>query len=288
MAIDRIQNFLTQLAATPPEMVETVCDAYVASLTQDFSPAYAKKVLSQTRKEVSDPIALNRLKLSLEMQKALKSAYTKSVVARNASIKDFSVEQFIQVGEELLTSQSYVGRCLGLAALTGRRPFEICVSGSLRFFNPKIHSPNYATLTNAGEVFDINELADSTVHFQGQAKTREKNESKDGYVIPVLSSSERIIESFEGLRAGWDMSELDSETFHSRASKQLAAASRKFFGTIVPEVNAKALRKCYASSCEFLEYRPGNVSINLYFARILGHSHLDLSTASTYQDYKGV
>lgn len=288
MGINRVDDFLRELALTPPEGVAAVCEAYVDNLLQTYSVAYAKKLLSQTRKGMTDETALNHLKLPVETQKTLKTAYKESVVARNASIKDFSVEQFIEVGEELLTSQSYINRCLGLAALTGRRPYEICVSGTMQYFDPEQHSPNWVTITNAGEVMDVNELADSTIYFQGQAKTRGANESVQGYEIPVLTTADKIIETFHGLREGWNMSNLDSETFHSRCSKQLGAACRKFFGTIVPEVNPKALRKSYAASCEFLEYRPTNVSINLYFARILGHSHLDIATASVYQDYRGV
>jgi hypothetical protein len=128
------------------------------------------------------------LALPPEETRALNAAYHQKIHKDQSNLIPLDPETFIQTALDLLTSDRYLEKGMGLMALTGRRPAEIFFSAS--FSLPKKKFPFPALI------------------FEGQLKTRHApGTSFEPYPIPVLAGHRRSTKncapsSFAGRRLG--------------------------------------------------------------------------------------
>jgi hypothetical protein len=116
--------------------------------------------------------------------------------------------------------------------------------------------------------------------FVGQAKRREL-EAPD-YTIPVLADPKLVLSAMDVLRSRLNTATMTNQNVHDRYSKYVGRAVSRIFAdhSGVP-LTPSELRKAYATIA-YAWYCPSTLSMNAYFARILGHSPLDLYTSMSY------
>lgn len=170
------------------------------------------------------------------------------------------VDRYVEIGESLLSGQSYLARILGLCAMTGRRTVEIGTSAVFEWVGP------------------------NHVRFEGQAKARDRVDVKP-YVIPTLCDAGKVMDALASIRQ--DKPELvdDPHLFHNRCAKDLHTRA-KAFGEVFSDGTAKPkdLRPAWAEIVWLLfdERQTGKA---LFLSRVLGHGDQDLLTAQSYDDF---
>lgn len=244
----------------------------VPTRSNDLTPVEYGKLVSETLQRIETRQSSERLKsmvvLAL-MRLDPKDAKTYQLqmgrtvrdgMERTGRREIVSVDRFIEIGEQLLDAGSYLGRILGICALTGRRTVEVACTA----------------------VFE--KTGSNEVLFTGQAKARNR-EDVAAYRIPTLTEADRVIETLRTIRK--DKPELaeDPEIFHSRCAKDLHQRARVF--TEVYNTGAakpKDLRPTYAEIA-WLLFDERKTGKPLYFSTILGHGSQDLMTALSYDDF---
>jgi hypothetical protein len=107
------------------------------------------------------------LALDPEETRALNTTYHKRIHRDQSNLIPLDPEAFIQQALELLASDRYLQKGMGLMALTGRRPAEIFFSATFSLPPKKLPYP--------------------ALIFDGQLKTRQApGTSFEPYLIPVL------------------------------------------------------------------------------------------------------
>jgi len=174
-------------------------------------------------------------------------------------------EAFIQTALDLLASDRYLEKGMGLMALTGRRPAEIFFSAS--FSLPKKKLPFPALI------------------FSGQLKTRHApGTSFEPYPIPVLAEPKKIIQALDRLRSLKSFPSPDA--VNTTTSPQLPKYVSHAFGSLDQPWKPGHLRSAYAAICCH-RFKPINMTEDIFIAEILGHKLLPGATAlSVGQSYK--
>ena len=182
--------------------------------------------------------------------------------------KIYDTDKYLSVAVGLLSAVSVYDRILGVAALTGRRVAEIACTASL-------------------EPCKDNEFR---AIFSGQLKTKGRNDVVP-YEIPLLHNYDAIAKTLKGVQETNPQFANNPELFNATASSRLSEQVKKHFtGLFEGEPKAKDLRAIYAllSFNKFQQQGEGEfvtVSINKYFASILGHSIDDVVTCGSYIDF---
>lgn len=169
------------------------------------------------------------------------------------------VDAFIEKGNELLKSSSYMAKILGLAVLTGRRVAELGCTAR----------------------FEKIPGVEDRLMFEGQIKARERD-NIGAYEIPVLGDVDRIIEALASIRESKPQYINEMERFHNATSKELNKMARKHFDGLSNEaISPKDLRPIY-SEIVYLFADMNHVSKTKYFSMILGHTEDDNRTGVRY------
>jgi hypothetical protein len=128
-----------------------------------------------------------------------------------------------------------------------------------------------------------------TLVFDGQAKTRGAVTAHTApYPIPVLAEPQLVLDAFARLRDIYDCANLTNEQVHNeqvhnRTSKTLNDHVAQFFSDDAgTAMMPKDLRAAYATIA-WEWFAPPHIAQSAYFARILGHSELDLVTVQSYR-----
>jgi telomere resolvase len=122
------------------------------------------------------------LALEPEETRALNAAYHQSIHRDQSNLIPLDPEAFIQTALELLSSDRYLQKGMGLMALTGRRPAEIFFSATFSLPPKKLPYP--------------------ALLFDGQLKTRQApGTSFEPYPIPVLGDPKKLVQALETLRS---------------------------------------------------------------------------------------
>lgn len=120
------------------------------------------------------------------------------------------------------------------------------------------------------------------VLFEGQLKTKEREQGAPPYEIRTLADASRVVAAWERLKT--IRAPLAPEAVNKKLSKPLSSemplAIRKLYAT-AGILKYKDMRDIYAA--KMLEHRPVHVTSNAFVARCMGHGADDLSTANTYQ-----
>lgn len=190
--------------------------------------------------------------------------------------------QLVRVFNDFLVSDNPRLRLIGLMGVTGRRFFEVCVSGDFSL--------------------EIMEMPESHVkvkqkwvlRFIGQAKTkgREGTMSEETYNIPCLAPAKDVYNAFQWLRSSHEgkmWSQMSSRELNAKVNNQINRYLRSH-EDILPlwprgvTLTTKCLRALYAEIA-YKVFAPSTMAKAPYFAQILGHSVEDLNTALSYMDY---
>lgn len=164
-----------------------------------------------------------------------------------------------------LTRSSDVMRLIaGLLALTGRRPSEVAITGTLMEL--------------------VGEGGDYCVVFEGQAKTKGREGTRYGtrFPIPTLCAPRVAIEAWERLRRssrGQEIAAMEPRVFNSRLGWTLGyIVGNEFSRHLLNREKAqpKDLRGIYAEICNQIYNGDGLIGRRimdngLYYSRILGH-----------------
>ena len=118
------------------------------------------------------------LALEPEETRALNAAYHERIHRDQSNLIPLDPEAFIEKALELLASDRYLQKGMGLMALTGRRPAEIFFSATFSLPRKKLPYP--------------------ALIFDGQLKTRQApGTSFEPYPIPVLTDPKKIIQALD-------------------------------------------------------------------------------------------
>jgi hypothetical protein len=154
-------------------------------------------------------------------------------------------------GAELLRSQRWEERAVGLAVTTGRRLTEILKTA---VFHP---------------------MSAYTVQFEGQLK--QKAELLAPYEIPTLVEADLVIEATSRLRTLLDCSALDNTEVERRYGPVLRSAADHHFKALVPtragredNLFVHLLRAVYGTIATFY-FAPPTINALVYLATIEGH-----------------
>lgn len=255
------------------------------------APSYAAIAVrvSRTRGAVKaalgeDHPSADYFKLTKEEYEGMRTEYAETVTERQLNptrIKNW--QAFIDRSVDLINSDKYVDVAIGLALLTGRRIFELV-------------GQSYTDLSPAPLNGDPAAKSRYHVLFKGQAKTKESegNRSESAYKIPVLADAKVVISAFRRLREDLapHLVGKTSQELNAAISKYLGKRFSEKYSDLWPEgykASLRDLRALYAEISSRVFNKTGtNEEVqkpNRFYASILGHSHLDLNTANSYQAF---
>lgn len=259
--------------------LKKACHSMIEEMRGRYTLGSLKVKLSGVRKLMpADHEALSYLKLTDADYEQLRAGWQGKTFSDMSNRKPISAKLMTATATALLSGDSHFDIAAGLLFLTGRRPFEIFVTG------------DFAPIRGHGDT-----SKSPQVEFSGQSKTRGAEGTKSHpYAIPVLTRPSKVIAAFHRLRAlcptdpNMTQSQYDSK-YHTRVSSY----SELHFGQ---GFTPRSLRSAYAAVC-YHRYAPKNVHDLIYFADILGHRILepseavkskgpDLATAAAYADFR--
>jgi hypothetical protein len=182
------------------------------------------------------------------------------------------IDALLAQGVSLLESPAYSCLTLGVALLTGRRPYEVLVTASFT----RVPETSYALV------------------FAGQAKTRERGAIAP-YRIPILAHADLILDACTRLRhtfdgspyrpdATWTNHLRTSAALQQRVGKTLKEACTRYFHAYIPDVSPYDLRRVYVVIAHHRFALPKQ-DLNAYIPTILGHGDTDTTTANSYKDF---
>lgn len=214
-------------------------------------------------------LLLETLRLN-EMQQASFTKEQRQEISRAQGTlrKIYDTDKYLNVAVGLLGAVSVYDRILGVAALTGRRVAEIGCTANLA----RCEGDNFKAI------------------FTGQLKTKGRTDVIP-YEIPLLYNYDSVVKVLKGIQEDKPQFADNSALFNATASNKLSAAVKKHFaGLFEGEPKTKDLRAIYALLA-FNKFQAGeqsefvSISINKYFANILGHSVDDVVTCGSYIDF---
>ena len=214
-------------------------------------------------------LLLQTLRLNNEQQAKFMQAQRQEISTSQGNLrKIYNVDKYIAVAVGLLDAVSVYDRILGLAALTGRRVGEIACSAKLQ----PIKDNNLKAI------------------FEGQLKTKSRTDVVP-YEIPLLHDYNAIAKSLTSVQESKPQFLANPALFNATAASKLSALVKKrFAGIFEGEQKTKDLRAIYALLAfnNFHEQEQSEfttISINKFFANILGHSVDDVVTCGSYIDF---
>jgi hypothetical protein len=264
------------------QKLHRICLAEVRRLKARYTLATVKLALSKYRNAIRavEPNHLvlrprkmrsgqrfSYLALDPEETRALNEAYHQRIHRDQSNLIPLDPEAFIQTALELLASDRYLQKGMGLMALTGRRPAEIFFSAS--FSLPREKLPYPALL------------------FDGQLKTRQApGTSFEPYPIPVLGDPKKLVQALDTLRSlkSFPSPGAVNTTTGPQLPKYVSAA----FGSLDLPWKPGHLRSAYGAICCH-KFKPKNQTDDIFLAQILGHKLLgpnaSLSVGQSYKDF---
>ena len=269
--------------------IKNLCDAEISFLNgvhaqitvlKTDMPSYnsAIKVLNSRHP------ALAFMKATADVKK-VNAEYKKRVINRSGE-RNFYKNGFIEQAENLLLSDSYIAISVGLIALTGRRPSEVLLTASFKKTRKKSipFDNNIIKFTNC-------------LIFSGQLKTKNSENARDNYLIPVLCKPELILTGLKRLRNFKNFNDLNCEIVNDSGKKRSPAQRvnaiasgqqkkcvQKYFKEFFQgNMTTYDLRHAYALLCS-QNVNPNQVPKLL--ANILGHLDDDDSTMHSYMTLK--
>lgn len=272
MALERIDHFMRELRqVNSAKERKKLCLEEIQYLKNSTdSPAVIRSILTKYRNEIRKypnlEDALKFLRLSKIENMKVNQITQRNTVKANKSLRELNLVDYIFKCEKLIDQPEYSKVMLGLCGLTGRRPYEIGVSGN---FKKVKKSKNH----------------DPVIIFSGQAKKKgSEREVNHPYEIPLLTKNiDHLIERFNFFKSITCFPSVH-EKFHNKISSPLNRMIKKEFEGIIKNPKPKDLRAGYAEIC-FSLYAENDISKPAYFSEILGHDPDDITTAISYNRF---
>jgi len=250
------------------------------------------------------------MKLSKSEYEEIKQATKKrSNTARSEHRIEFSLgrlNEYRKLARDLLASNSYIDRIVGLMMATGRRPYEIVSTAT---FEPAL----------ATDVININNVDNShwvsiplyeqryqdAVRFTGKAKVKRfqygtfvENDTHEQLIIPTLLPAHEVINGLNSLRCFDSVQEMNnpnsdfskkdsvlnpthSSKVHSRISKPLNAKFKRHLQDFYGNSKPYTARHVYAKLTGVLFEVKDEIK-QPFAGAILGHENGDETTALYY------
>jgi len=270
---EEIAERVEEIRSLPKGRALTMCcKKLIVDLKDSYTLGSAKVKLSGVRKSIGEKHpALAKLILSEADYAQLKSGWSSKVVRDQTNMRPLRAREILHVASGVLANKRSTPRqrAVALMLLTGRRPYEVLVTGCFRSDRKsKAHAP--------------------LIKFSGQAKTRQSPLANIGeFSIPVLDTPKVVLKNLRMVQSAFGLDGLDSETFHNRFGKDLHSECMMVFGG---DFSPKDLRSAYAAIADS-KYRTKGFTDIAYFATILGHrllgnKELDLAAAMHYKDFE--
>lgn len=223
-----------------------------------------------------DSPLLRTLHYSEARTEEYKSHQQETLEARHRGQRPLDAEKYVDaalllLGNAVKMRWSNPGAIAALCALTGRRPYEVAVTG--RF----VPDPgNHRQLI-----------------FSGQAKTRDDERADTPFPIPILADRELVLEAIEKLRQNIDQAlfapDVDlkkrNSMFTQKYAKEFGIQSKRAFQDEEGNPLKPAdLRDAYAIIA-YESFAPRNVSAIQFMNDILGHKTEYLQTTLNYMTF---
>lgn len=183
---------------------------------------------------------------------------------KHLNMRPLRASEYVAAGKELVTEVATgrwtnPGAIASVCALTGRRPFEVAITGH---FEPDPDRANH-------------------IQFRGQAKTRDEERAQATYSFPVLAARDHVLEVVAELRNRFDPT-MDNPTFSQRYAKEYGLKAKATFHDANGDpIKPRDLREAYAAIA-VRRFAPSNVSDVQYMNAILGHKSGSLDTTLYY------
>jgi hypothetical protein len=283
----RLPAFLDRLAARNPKtQASSIWGVVMAEKSTIASFGYTiattRRALTDYRNAILDRFgekhpAYNLMRLNMDDMEELRGSYKETIVGQHGSQRPVDLEAMIDAATEVLEaaeSAHPMRVALALQLVTGRRVAETLLTATFA----KSKKPN-------------------TLIFAGQLKTAGAESAQtEPYEIPVLADPDLIRSALRTLRERANVADLldpiaypriedAARKMHGRFSKVLSKEIRDLFTDADGgALTAKDLRAIYATAA-YTYFAPKTVTIVRYFAKILGHSEGDLTTALSYEKF---
>jgi len=263
MGINQSKTFISRLLETSNTLNLCAKEKECLDVGYDGLPT-RKRAYSDYRKVISESDIENKsellkvFSLTKDEKQEYNDDYRKKVYIKNGNLRCvYNYKQYIDKAISIIDNNSYADKVVGFAALTGRRVAEIATSADFKIKNSE------------------------SLIFKGQLKNKNGDVTSD-YEIPCLYNTFNLIKKFDVFREEYKKYLGDPKKFNSNFSKYIGISTKKHFKEFVDcDVMAKDLRAIYGRICCNL-YKPDNETESFYFAKILGHSDLDLTTCNSY------
>lgn len=277
--VDRIALFIDQAVSLQdhPRKAAQLCKAEIRTLYADYADSTVHYWLTKYRNAIRaaklETPYLTLMREPVRKVQASRKRFQSDLYKRQAHQHPiYDADAIVNQAVALLDKESYAAVSLGIALLTGRRIYEVCVTGSFMIVRGQAHH----------------------VRFSGQAKTRDAKKANKPYLIPVLIEPKRLVDAVAYLRSLRDFTaylpanDADatprSRAFHDRTAKTLREMCTKHFDQLVEDCTPHDLRKIYAVIA-YDWFAPVDMSVGRYVSEILGHNEGDLATVQSYQDF---
>lgn len=235
-----------------------------------FTVSAIRRAITDYRNAIREALgnnhhALSVMRLSVDDAESLRVDYLETISETHTNLRQVDCQELAEIATALVSdpaSKKPMEVAAGLLLLTGRRVTEVLKTGVFTA------GPKKRTLTFAGQL--------------KKEKAGSEPIETPPYVIPVLCDPKLILAAIEWLRRAAPCGDITERGVNDRYSKVINAAVKTHFtdakkGALMP----KDLRAIYATTA-YGWYAPTTISMNAYFARILGHAELDLATSLSY------
>lgn len=278
--VDRIAAFIEQatLVQHSKTRAQELCRKERQALYEDFSDFTVHYMLTRYRNALRNAkladVYLPLLREPIRKVKANKKRQQADVYQRQSHQRPIhNPDALVDHAVAMLDSESYATVGLGISFLTGRRDYEVFVTGSFTLARNQPHC----------------------LRFTGQAKTRNTKKAQKPYSIPVLTERQHIVDALNRLRSLRDFTEyrpntdssddvLPSRRFHDRIGKTIRESCTRHFSPYITACSPHDLRRVYAIIA-YDWFAPPDMSANRYISEILGHNENDLGTVQSYHDF---
>jgi hypothetical protein len=252
---DLRKSFNTPDALTLAKSLPWSPDLSRTEFSNNVLEAITRKVWKAPESTLKAAVVLALVKLHPNDTSAYKAAQVGS--SKAAQLEGVEVDnplEYIKRARQLAKSPFYTQKVVGLAALTGRRVFEVACQATFEPVSPM------------------------AVAFKGRAKNAKATD--ESALIPTLVPANEVVEYLESLRSiRPDLVGLTDKQFNDKASKTLNEVAKKKLGVSKP----KDTRGIYAAICHsgINKRRSGQ---NAYYSMVLAHDEKDMS-AKDYQKF---
>jgi len=267
---ERLQTFLAEAKACKDDAdkAQVLCEAEMEWLYAHYARTTVHKKVTEYHHALGQAGLLEVFETHIHedpeiaIQRRKDRAHSESIRHRH-QYPIINVDRLIEKATSLLMSSNYSHVLVGLELLTGRRTAELGVTAEFMY-------------TQEREVW-----------FKGQLKTRESENARLAYAIPVLIPATHVCQGLNHLRLLRSFVGYTPEQFNATAGSTVRKARKALFESLLPKGALSVyepLRKVYAAIA-YDWFAPPNWSDNAYFAEILGHNIDDVHTSISYKDF---